>query len=99
MNEIVFCGFGQPIQRHIGMRGQVGVGCVARMFTLVVPVLLASCGWQARNGVQPDAAPSATASGSSTRESIATHTYFGAEFGAQQDVQGDPPVEPRVQAF
>ena len=68
-------------------------------YLLVAPCLITSCGWQARNGVKLDVAPSVTAIRPSSTESTETHTYFGAEFGAQQDALHDAPIEPHVQAF
>lgn len=69
------------------------------MFVLGLAVVLASCGWQARYRADQDAVKSPFGAQTSTREPIATHTYFGAEFEAEQSALRDVPIEPPVQAF
>jgi hypothetical protein len=69
------------------------------MFVLGLAVVLASCGWQARHAADQDAVSSPSGAQSSAREPIATHTYFGAEFEAEQSALRDAPIEPPVQAF
>ena len=69
------------------------------IFVLGLVVVLASCGWQARHGSDQDAVTSPSGAQSAAREPIATHTYFGAEFEAEQNALRDAPIEPPVQAF
>jgi len=99
MNKISMCTTGEAVQRSGGLCGLGCAGRLAAVVAVLVPGFLASCGWQAHQGVDLDTAPSAVASQPSPRESIETHTYFGAEFGAPHDAARGALTEPRVQAF
>ena len=65
---------------------------------LGLATVMASCGWQASPEIE-QAATGASGGHTTTIEPTSAHTYFGAEFGAEQDALRTAPLEPPVQAF